>query len=237
MKKSMLLAALALGGALMAGHASAETAGNVIGYTKVTLPAQGELVLLSVPVKSTGGGSAKLSDLFGANTLTAGFNPVMADVVYIYTSGTYQGYFKNSSDGQFYTTGFVKQDPVLPLGTGFWVKGGTGSAQRDIYFAGEVVAAKTNELPAGLNLSGNSLLANWDLATIDWTTVDGSTTGFNPIMADTIYTYVDGAYQGYFLDASGDIKKSDFGAVATLPIKPAQGLWYYTKGTSVSLEQ
>jgi hypothetical protein len=233
-KSVALVAALTVS---LAAVTQAETIGKAIGYTKIELPDAGEKILLTVSFNKETGGSLKLSEILGDNTVHGHFISLQADQVYVYDQEDgYTGYYKQSATGNWKVVGGDDGDPTIAAGQGFWIIGGSGNpGGKTIYLTGQAIEEKGLSVQQGLNLVGNGVTEPIDLAAdIDWSEVNGATTSFLSSLADQIYIY-NGGYTGYFLNNSYQLQEIGGSVVTSLPLELGDGFWYIAKGSSVDI--
>jgi hypothetical protein len=233
-KRVALAAALTVG---LAAATQAETIGKAIGYTKIELPDAGELKLVTIGLNAESGGSLKLSDILGDNTVHGSFLSPQADQVYVYDQDNgYTGYYKPNATGNWKVIGGSDEDPTILAGQGFWISGGSGNpGGKTIYLSGQAIEEKGLSIQQGLNMVGNGITAPIDLVNdIDWSTVSGATKSFLSSLADQIYVY-NGGYAGYFLNNSYQLQEIGGSVVTSLPLEVGDGFWYIAKGASVDI--
>jgi hypothetical protein len=233
-KSVALVAALTVS---LAAVTQADTIGKAIGYTKIELPDAGEKIIITISFTKETGGSFKLSDILGDNTVYGALFPAQADRVFIYDQDDgYTGYYKPSATGNWKVIGGADEDPTIVAGQGFWIVGGSANAGgKTVYLSGQAIEEKWLSVEQGLNLVGNGITAPVDLATdIDWSTVSGVTKNLFPANADRIFVY-DGGYTGYYLNNSWQVQEIGGSVVTSLPLEVGDAFWYIAKGASVDI--
>ncbi len=257
MKKLVMTAAVVA----CAGIVSAQVySANIVGYSKVTKPANGDLNMVGVSFIST---SQKLNELFPPAQFEGDlFNANASDQVIAWNAGsqsysTYVYYDASGTYGssyayldgwqeasQFGTANYA--NPTLPAGSAFWFKG-SGSTASTLMTLGEVKtdATVTNTVVVGLQQLSNPYATANTLGTMFGTLPSGDL--FNANASDQIivwdtstqayatYVYYDasGTYGSSYAYLDGWQEASQFGTAnyANDTVIPVgQGFWY--KATS-----
>ena len=207
-KKTLLTAALA---GIIASAALADSnvvsSANVVGYVqKDLIPGQYMLVGVSF---TADGEDPTLKEVVGTNQLTASANYLTADRVVLWNtnSSTYQAYATYNADNEFYPcntktewdNATVPQNPIVPVGTGFWIiPASDASATNALSFSGDVVAVETNTLNL---LAGHQMVSypfSCEQAIKDLNT-NNLTANANYLLADRVGVWEGDHYQYYGL--------------------------------------
>lgn len=212
--KKFLAAAVVTG--LIGGSAFAATnvvsSANVVGYVKVTVPANTLSLIANQFINSTQA-DMTINEMFGTS---------MPDGtgLYVFENLAYKTY--NYLDG----IGWLDQDfndsgnIVIARGQGFWFENVTGSPI-SVTLAGDVPGnvfqSSTNSLPAGLKIVSSSYPVSVTLATL----------GVSPSDGDGIYVYNNGYKTYNYLDGIGWLDQ-DFNPADDVVIDVGVGFWYET---------
>jgi len=192
------LCAACVTGWIMAGSCTAQTSvisPAIAGFVKVDLPAN-QMRIIATPLNTMNSGSNNpamtLDQVLGTNNLTAYYDPLSADNVYLWTGTNYLSAWL-ADDGWGDPGGvdwkWVNYDPTsgLPalcatnrafdvkIGQGLWVL--HRNTATTIYLSGEVpqAAITTNALNAGLTMSANPYPVSRTLDQLIGTNVIGTT--------------------------------------------------------------
>lgn len=211
MKK--MLALLIAGTALTAASYAQTTvsSANIVGYVQRTLPPNSKYILVGVNFTANGG-DPTLKDVVGTNQLRAAANYFNADRVVVWDkqAARYQAYAMYT-DKEFYPCNTATQwanasatNPVVPLGSGFWIISAGGSTTTNtLYFSGDVVTEQSMpiSLSAGYQLVSWPFSADQSIATMTTTNMTKDSNYFN---ADRIVVWTGTAYQQYGLYTDGN---------------------------------
>jgi len=212
------------------------TSQNVVGFSKVTIPATNGLTLIAIPFDAF---SNTLAGVFGTNQLIQGTtkSAANADKVYIWNA-TLQSFasYAQLTNGEFYSlSGWPasKATNIMSPGMGFWLQSSpTTAVSRTITIMGEVVSVLTQsvEIIAGLQqisypFSSSIALTNTDFGS------DGINKGTtkSAANADKIYVWVVSQYVAYALNGT-DSKWYNVsgwpGTPATNTLQMGEGFWF-----------
>jgi len=179
---------------------------NAVGYTKITCP-KGGLVLVRMDFESMDGGDLHAEDVFGDQL-------PMGSIIYSYDTSI-PGYVSDSRTFAGWSTNIV-----FERGMGFWIKVPDTAASNEyqVYMMGEVpdrftAPTSTTDIANGVTLVGYMYPND-----IYWT---NTTLAKNAAMGDKIY-YWDGS--NYVVDSLGFVGWSD----PNLVITPHMGFWFKT---------
>jgi len=224
-----------------AAHAQTVGSANIMGYTKITVPASG-WVMVGYNFDVNDG--ATLSDAFGTNQLAQhDFNPALCDRVVLWSTNTlvYQtwaqktdGVFYKANDfGQFFSgdTGTVADITVTP-GMGMWVV--NSGEEKTLLFSGDIVALQTQtvSIASGWQIASYPLTCETTFANTDLVNSGAAAHDFNPALCDRISVWNGSSYQTYAPKTDGIwYKANDFGEFfagtpATNSISLGDAFWY-----------
>jgi hypothetical protein len=183
---------------------------NVVGYVQKDL-IPGQYMLAGVNFTANGE-APTLKEVVGTNQLTRSANYALADRVIIWktNSSTYQAY-ATYTDGEFYPCNTADQwnnavgseNPVVPVGTGFWIVPASGATTTNtLTFSGDVVAVETNTLNLKAGYQLISYPFSCDQAIKDMNT-NNLTANVNYALADRIGVWEGDHYQYYGLYTDG----------------------------------
>ena len=186
LKKELLIALMGM--VSLASAQEVVTLGT-FGFQKVNIPPAGGVNLVGFSFTSSD--PLYLEDVFGADQLTQGFLPSLADKVYVWNGASYNTYFQKSN-GTFYSLsspGTPATEEVVS-GMAMFLQSPSGaSATNTITLSGSVLmtdseiqindglVAISNPYPTPLDLNGTNC---------DWS---AATKGFLPSLADTVYIW------------------------------------------------
>lgn len=244
MKKLMSLALTGLLAATVAHAASNEVYSvNVVGFQKMQI--QPNTFYLTA-CNFEAGSSNTLLDIFGTDMLTQNDNYGLCDRVLVYDNATqtYQAWAQ-WTDGVFYKANTMTEwnlsiagNPVLPIGSGFFLVCGASSSNT-VTYVGDVVMDQSNSVVLKPGFQVVSYPFSSDIALQDTALVDcGAIANDNYGAADRIMVYQNGSYQTYAPWTDGVWYKANSmdewnqSIAATNVIKAGEGIFYYRVGSS-----
>ena len=260
MKKLVITAAVL---ACVASIVSAQTvtSANIVGYSKVDKPGGAELNIMGItflsgdstlesvcPVAQFSGSylSSAEADQIITYTPAAGATPGFY-TTYAFYDASGIGYPEKSGWKTLANFGFndLVENPVVPAGSGLWIKSGSLTSSTNVILSGEVVAdaAVTNSIVTGLQLVSNPFSDTVKLTSMSLTNnATGSYTTSSEADQVIVYTPAVGATPGFyttyaFYDASGIgyPEKSGWKTLANfgfnelftdVELQTGQGFWY-----------
>jgi hypothetical protein len=224
--KRILTAIAILGCMAMMVHAATNevTSVNVVGYNKVTVPADGGFELMSIQFDAF---DPTLLGVFGTNQLTKSFISGFADVLWLYDPATgFSKYYQNT-DNQFYDPDGNATNPPVMAGMGMWIQRAPNQPTSEVVVAGEVVdvATQSVDVVEGFQLLAYPYSSEVELNDLDMAN-DGATASFISGLADVIWLYSDGSFVKYWLqDGVGWVKLGE-GAATTDVLPMGDAFWY-----------
>ncbi len=252
MKAIRLVALVTVAAGCMAQAATnTVSSANIVGYVQRTLPPNNKYILVGVNFTANGG-NPTLKDIFGTNQLRAAANYIQADRVVLWDkqAARYQMYAMYT-DKEFYPCNTAAQwntasatNPVVPLGSGFWIISAGGSTTTNtLYLSGDVVIEQS--LP--LSLSAGYQLVSWPFSadqSIATMTTTNLTKAANYILADRIVVWTGTAYQQYGLYTDGNwypcntaTEWNDALTETDRKISLGEGFWFIAKTAKTVTEQ
>jgi len=249
------MVAILIAGAAFSAASYAQTntvsSANIVGYVQRTLPPNNKYILVGVNFTANGG-DPTLKDIVGTNQLRAAVNYFNADRVVIWNKQTarYQTYAMYT-DKEFYPCNTMAQwntasatNPVVPLGSGFWIISAGGSTTTNtLYLSGDVVTeqALPISLSAGYQLVSWPFSADQSIATMTTTNLTKAANYFN---ADRIVVWTGTAYQQYGLYTDGDwypcntmTEWNNAPSETDRKISLGEGFWFIAKTAKTVTEQ
>lgn len=216
---------------------------NIVGYVQRTLPPNSSYILVGVNF-TVNGTNPTLKDILGTNQLRNAANYFNADRVVVFNpqSSTYQSYAMYT-DKEFYPCNTMDQwnngsatNPVVPLGSGFWIiSAGGSSTTNTLYLSGDVMAAPS----ATFTLNAGYQLVAWPFSAdkaISSMTTTNLTKAANYFDADRIVVWEGNHYQSYGLYTDGSWYPCNTmdewnNALAETPrvISLGEGFWFIGK--------
>jgi len=244
MKKITLVLTILLAVSFTA-HAQTVGSANIMGYTKITMPASGWIMVgYSFDVE---GELTTLNDIYGTNQLAQhDFNPGLCDQVMLWSTNTltYQAWAQKT-DGVFYKandmgqfiggdTGTVAEITVTP-GMGMWLI--NSGSEKTVLFSGDVIALQTQtvSIASGWQILSYPLSSCTNMLTFTETDLvesGAATHDFNPGLCDQIIVWNNGAYQAYAPKNNGTWYKANdmaeflAGHPMTNTVSLGDGFWY-----------
>ena len=225
---------------------------NIVGYVQKQLPPNSKYILVGVNFTANGG-NPTLKDIVGTNQLRAAANYLFADRVVVFNpqTSTYQAYAQYDGDREFYPCNTMAQwntasatNPVVPLGSGFWIISAAGSSTTNtLYLSGDVVAAPsaTFTLNTGYQLVSWPFSADQAIATMTTTNL---TKNVNYLFADRIVVWEGDHYQQYGLYTDGGwypcntmTEWNDALATTDRKISLGEGFWFIGQSAKTVTEQ
>ena len=198
-----------------------------------------------------------------ASSLQAGTGAGSADKIMIYTNdgiggGDYSTYFlykaaKSSAKDYWWVNSSLNLSGLkFKNGDSFWFyRRGSTSVTATVSGEVELTAATNVTLQTGYNMIGNyfptGLVLNDDIYTASFWQTSGAAAGTGAGAADKILVYTNdgvggGDYATYFLYKAAKTSAKDYTWVnsslnqVTTPVSnPGQGVWYYHRGTGMTL--
>lgn len=240
--KKMGLLALSL--FVSAGFALAQTGEvtsvNIVGYCQVTVPSNGQFVMVGLNFEGLSAPSNTLSTLMGTNQLIQSNLAVAADRLYIWDPNKAggPGYYSifQKPNGTFYsvTAPTVATNPVLYSGNAFWIQSpaSTNNNTHNILLMGAVpletsIAAA---FPQNFQMFSNPYSTPLDIngTNVNWIAAGATANNLAPA-ADEIYIYNNGNYTAYYLTTNGwnFVVGKTYATNAVIPVGGAA--WYLAK--------
>lgn len=227
---------LALVGMVSVAFAQQGTTMGVVGVTRVSRPATG----LSLIGNNFGDASSTLNEIAPIDQFGGSFLIGNADKIYMWNSAVtnYEVYalyesgetkeWRSGSD--FYGSGV---NPVVPVGSAFWLESAGAGSGTNLYISGNVVAGEvvTNQVVSGLQLLAYPFSCDIDLN--DSSLKNGATGSFLIGNADKIYAWDISVtnYAVYALYQSGETKEwrdsdSFYSSAGAISVDLGHGFWY-----------
>lgn len=244
---------LLIAGAAVASASFAQTntvsSANIVGYVQRQL-LPGKYTLIGVNFTANGG-NPTLKDIIGTNQLKAAANYADADRVVVWNpqSSTYQAYAQYNGDKEFYPCNTAAQwetgsatNPVVPLGSGFWIISGSATTNT-VYLSGDVVTAPsaTFTLNSGYQLVAWPFSADQAIATMTTTNL---TKAANYADADRIVVWEGDHYQQYGLYTDGNWYPCNTAAEweaalneTARVVSLGEGFWFISRSAKTVTEQ
>ena len=215
---------------------------NIVGYSKLTIPANGYTLVANPFVEVGSGETIAINDMFAedATVGTAGSSASNADTLLTWDGTGYVTYYlrADASNGNHWRKSGERKATTdsVPEGDGAFYHG-IGAEVATLTVSGEV---RTEDLPVtilpGYNLLGNPFPTELSFSTF---VVEGATAGSSASNADTILTWDGTGYVTYYLraDASNGNhwRKSGERKATTDTIAPYAGFFYHSLAQSGSL--
>jgi hypothetical protein len=185
---------------------------STVGYVRVTVPGNGGVALIGLNLKRANGTAPlKVSEIFGTGQLEKGDTPALADTVHVWdpdrgAGGGFITVFQRLDGAVYDAETLAALDPAIPAGTALFVRTKAGTADRQLFLAGEVVCEEVQQvaIPAGLSMFANPYVATLDLNHDVGGEWPGATAGVVPTLADNVWIWnpnkqVGGGYDVFFL--------------------------------------
>lgn len=215
---------------------------NTVGYSKITIPANGYTLVANPFVEVGTGDVIAINDMFAedATVGTAGSSDTTADTLLTWDGSGYVTYYlrADASNGNHWRKSGERKATTdsVPEGDGAFYHG-IGAEAATLTVSGEV---RAEDLPVtilpGYNLLGNPFPTELSFATF---VVEGAVAGTSDTNADTILTWDGTGYVTYYLradSANGNHwRKSGERKATTDTIAPYTGFFYHSLAQSGSL--
>ena len=241
-KTTLMAVALATCLGYVPAGAAEVVSSNIVGYSKLTIPANGYTLVANPFVEVGSGETIAINDMFAedATVGTAGSSDTTADTLLPWNGSTYVTYYlrADASNGNHWRKSGERKATTdsIPEGEGaFYHSIGTDPVTLTV--SGEV---RTEDLPVtilpGYNLLGNPFPTELDFSTF---VVEGAVAGTSDTNADTILTWNGSTYVTYYLRADATNgnhwRKSGERKATTDTIAPYTGFFYHSLAQSGSL--
>lgn len=236
MKKAFLLSIVAVGAVLFALGAGTNevTSVNVVGYTKITIPASGAYAMFAMPFDPVSGGITNyFSDVFGTNQLAQHTLASLADRIFRFNGAGYDVFYQKT-DGFFYS-GSTATNPTMLAGEAYWIRQPNAAASpKEITIMGEVVPVATQmvDMVADYQMIGYPYSTQIGLNQTGFKDSPGSTTHETlASLADRIYIFNGAGYDVYGLQSDGWHHSTGYAtnAPTNIEIPMGGGFWYRAK--------
>lgn len=227
---------------LFAAAAQAQTvsAANIVGYKKLTLQPGGKYYLASCNFQT--GTTNTLLSIFGTDKLTQDNSYVNCDRIFVWNSATqtYQAWAQ-WTDGVFYKANNLAEwnagisgNPVVPLGTGFFIS--SGNVSNTLIFSGDAVQVETKAVPVttGYQIMGFPFSSDIALQNTSFF-ASGAAADNSYVNCDRVHVWTGSGYQAYAVWTDGvwykanNLAEWNAGIAASNTISMGEGFFYEAK--------
>jgi len=242
MKKAWMVALLVLGVASAVALAADVMSVNIVGFNKVTIPANGGVNL--VAIQFDGMESQTFEGVFGPPTnqfvkAIEWEDYDTADRIYKWTGTGYITYSLHWNGSWVRSSQWVQGTPTNPplkSGEAVWLQSGKSTPQHDVAIMGQVVSVATQQvnMATGFQTIGYPFSSTTKIKDLDFVR-DGATRAgewedFDN--GDVIYVWTGSGYATYGLHFNGSwVKSSQWlsGTPTTNVLELGNGFWYNAK--------